>query len=99
MRERSTERSRSVLNLVIGSRVIGCSRRSISAEQAIFTLPLMFIAQLPQTSSRQLLSQVIGVVVFPSAVTGLRWMSIRHEMTFAPLWYGILNSSYRPGAS
>ena len=69
---------------------MGRSSLSTSAEQAIRTLPLMFIAQLPQTSSRQAASQVTGVVFLPCAVTGLRWISIRQEMTLAPLRYGDL---------
>jgi hypothetical protein len=45
---------------------------------------LTFIAQLPHTSSRQAASQVTGVVGFPAAFTGFRWISIRQEMTLAP---------------
>ena len=95
-RDRSTARSLTSANLRIGSRVIGWSSLSTSAEQAIRTLPLMFIVQLPQTSSRQFESQITGVVGWPWAFTGLRWISIRHEMTFAPLRQGTRNSSKRP---
>ena len=71
-------------NLVIGSSVIGCSSFAISAEHDCRTRPLMIMVQAPQTSSRQLESHTTGEVALPSAVTGLRWISIRHEMTFAP---------------
>ena len=53
----------------------------------------------PHTSSRQAASQAGGVVRFPSDVTGLRWISISTEITFALGWLGTLNSSHRAGAS
>src|SRR5438270_11092744 len=45
-------------------------------------LPLMSIAQEPQISSRQFESYVMGVVFFPSRVTGFSAMSRRQMMTF-----------------
>ena len=50
---RSVARSRTTGNLENGSSRIGCSRLSISAEQAIRALPLISMAHDPQTSSRQ----------------------------------------------
>src|SRR5678816_4626370 len=102
MRPRSTDRSRTTGNLLIGSSVIGCVRRSTSAEQDCRTLPLTSIVQAPQTSSRQCASQATGVVFLPSAVTGFRWISMRQKITFMPGTWGRLNSSQRagvPGAS
>ena len=52
--ERSTWRSRTSGNLLSGSILTGCSRLSISAEQAMRALPLMRMAQEPQISSKQL---------------------------------------------
>src|SRR6267143_6608268 len=54
---RSTERSRTRGNFFIGCSVTGCSSRSIRAEQACRTLPLTFMVQEPQTSSRQARSE------------------------------------------
>src|SRR5215831_18670460 len=45
-------------------------------------LPLMSMAQEPQTSSRELESYEIGVVRLPSRVTGFSAMSRRQMMTF-----------------
>jgi len=50
---RSTARSRTTGNFDNGSSLIGCSRWSMSAEQAILALPLISMAQEPHTSSRQ----------------------------------------------
>ena len=63
-------RSRTSGNFFIGSRVIGCSSSSTSAEQACRALPLMIIVQVPQTSSRQLESQTTGVVACPPRSPG-----------------------------
>src|SRR5712664_289832 len=99
---RSTVRSRTSGNFFIGCKLIGCASWSISAEQACRTLPLITMVQGPQTSSRQAASQAGGVVLFPSAVTGLRWICISTEITLAlgrrSTWY----SSHReacPGPS
>src|SRR5882672_6982370 len=99
---RSTVRSRTSGNFFIGCKLIGCASLSISAEQACRTLPLITIVQEPQTSSRQAASQAGGVVVFPSAVTGLRWICISTEMTLALGRRSTWNSSQReawPGPS
>src|SRR6267143_7017038 len=96
---RSTERSRTRGNFFIGCSVMGCSSLSIRAEQACRTLPLTFMVQEPQTSSRQAWSQTGGGTRLPAVVTGLRWISIRTEMTFAFLVYGTANSSQCLGAS
>src|SRR3954470_17456209 len=68
-RERSTHRSRTSGNFVIGSSVIGppfpSVNLSISAEQLCRTFPLMIIVHAPQTSSKQPLSQTGGVVLVP----------------------------------
>ncbi len=61
IRCRSTIRSRTSGNLVIGSRVTGCSSWSMSAVQAWRTLPFITMLQAPHTSSRQLQSQTTGV--------------------------------------
>src|SRR5260221_6491037 len=69
----------------------------MSAEHACLTLPLMFMVQEPHTSSRQAASQAGGVVFFPSAVTGLRWICISTEMTLALGRRSTWNSSQREG--
>src|SRR6267378_3777889 len=94
---RSTVRSRTSGNFFIGCKLIGCASLSISAEQACRTLPLITIVQEPQTSSRQAASQAGGVVLFPSAVTGLRWICISTEMTLALGRRSTWNSSHRCG--
>src|SRR5690242_13950656 len=84
-RWRSTNRSRTRGNLVIGSSVIAPSTvpiLSTSAEQAWRVRPLMSIVQAPHTSSRHPLSQTGDVVSTPSVVTGWAAMYWRHEMTF-----------------
>src|SRR2546430_13943012 len=55
------------------------------------------MVQDPHTSSRQAASQAGGVVVFPSVVTGLRWICISTEMTFAFGRRSTWNSSHREG--
>src|SRR5712691_11340539 len=94
---RSTVRSRTSGNFFIGCKLIGCASLSISAEQACRTLPLITIVQEPQTSSRQAASQAGGVVLFPSGVTGLRWICISTEMTLALGRRSTWNSSQRCG--
>src|SRR5882672_8671721 len=99
---RSTVRSRTRGNFFIGCKLTGWASLSISAEQACRTLPLITIVQEPQTSSRQAASQAGGVVLFPSAVTGLRWICISTEMTLALGRRSTWNSSHReacPGPS
>src|SRR6266478_6093157 len=94
---RSTVRSRTS-----GNFFIGCKSLSIRAEHACRTLPLITIVQEPQTSSRQAASQAGGVVLFPSAVTGLRWICISTEITLALGRRSTWNSSHReacPGPS
>ena len=54
---RSTIRSRTTGNVLIGSSRIGCSSLSISAVHAWRGLPLITIEQAPHTSSRQFDSQ------------------------------------------
>src|SRR5499425_3748488 len=98
MNWRSTARSRTTGNLVIGSRRMGCSRLSTSAEHAIFTFPLITMAHEPQTSSRQLDSYETGVVFLPSRVTGFSAMSRRQMMTFIEGRHGKANSSQRAGS-
>src|SRR6185436_2392948 len=80
-------------NLVIGSSLIGWSRLSTRAEHDWRARPLMTIVQMPQTCSRQFMSQEGGVVFFPDLVTGFLRISIRHEMTLRFGRYGISNSS------
>src|SRR5207248_3008464 len=94
---RSTVRSRTSGNFFIGWSVTGSLSLSIKAEQACRTLPLMIIVQDPHTSSRQAASQAGGVVVFPSVVTGLRWICISTEMTLAFGRRSTWNSSHREG--
>src|SRR4051812_14053986 len=84
-RWRLTNRSRTMGNLLIGSRVIGPPFSlilSTSAEQLWRTLPLMIMVHAPQTSSRQPLSQTGGVVGWPEVVVGLAAMYWRQEMMF-----------------
>src|SRR5579863_7185935 len=90
---RSTARSRTIGNFEKGSRRIGCSRLSMSAEHAMRARPLISMAHDPQTSSRQFESYVIGVVALPSRVTGLAAISISTEMTFMFGLWGMENSS------
>src|SRR5713226_6831282 len=92
---RSTVKSRTRGNFDIGSMRIGCSSLSTSAEQAMRALPLMSIAQEPQISSRQFESYEIGVVFFPSRVTGFSAMSRRQMMTFIEGRHLRENSSQR----
>ena len=77
-------RSRTTGKEVSGSSVIDCR-----------TLPLISMVQAPQTSSRQLLSHTIALVCLPSTVTGLRWIAMRHEITFMPGRHSSSNSSQR----
>src|SRR4051812_41017425 len=95
---RSTVRSRTSGNFFIGCSVIGSVRWAISAEHAWRTFPLITMVQDPQTSSRQAASQAGGVVCFPSAVTGLRWICISTEITLALGRCSRWNSSQREGA-
>src|SRR6266404_9012725 len=85
---RSTERSRTSGNFDSGSSLMGWSYLSSRAEQAMRALPLISMAQEPQTSSRQFESYVTGVVFLPSRVTGLAAISINAEVTFMPGWFG-----------
>src|SRR5215213_5286158 len=94
-RLRSTNRSRTSGNLVIGSSVIGCSSLSTKAEHDCRVLPLISIVQAPHTSSRQPLSHTGGVVCRPSVVTGRAAIHCRHEMTFMFGRCGTANSSHR----
>lgn len=82
MRIRSTIRSRTRGNLVMGSSTTGCSSWSIRALQAWRTFPLMIMVQAPHTSSRQLASQTTGLTFAPCTVTGWRRTSISAEITF-----------------
>src|SRR5215475_8379066 len=95
---RSTVRSRTRGNFFIGCSVIGWVSLSIRAEQACRTLPLITMVQDPHTSSRQAASQAGGVVRLPSEVTGLRWICIKTEITFALGRLSTWNSSQREGA-
>src|SRR6266478_491183 len=95
MNWRSTARSRTSGNLLSGSMRIGRSSESTSAEQAMRALPLMSIAQEPQISSRQFESYEIGVVFFPSLVTGFSAMSRRQMITFIEGRHFRENSSQR----
>src|SRR6516164_4354994 len=94
---RSTARSRTTGNFVIGSRRMGCSRLSTRAEQAILTLPLMTIAHDPQTSSRQFDSYETGVVFLPSRVTGFSAISRRQMIAFIDGRHLSANSSQCEG--
>src|SRR5881296_1134354 len=58
-------------------------------------LPLISIAQEPQISSRQFESYEIGVVFFPSRVTGFSAMSRKQIMTFIDGRHLRENSSHR----
>src|SRR5271155_3433390 len=58
-------------------------------------LPLISMAQEPQTSSRQLESKVTGVVFLASRVTGFSAMSRRQIMIFIDGRHGSANSSQR----
>src|SRR6476620_2238577 len=53
----------------------------------------MIIVQMPQTCSRQLMSQTGGVVCLPSTVTGFLRISINAEITFRFRRYGSSNVS------
>ena len=55
----------------------------MSAEHACRTRPFTFIVHEPHTSSRQAWSHTGGGTGLPEVVTGLRWISISTEMTFA----------------
>src|ERR1700719_2391724 len=92
---RSVARSRTIGNLENGSSFTGCSRLSISAEQAMRAFPLISMAQEPQTSSRQLESKETGVVFLPSRVTGFSAMSRKQMMMFNDGRHGSANSSQR----
>src|SRR5688500_4775819 len=94
-RWRSTNRSRTRGNLLIGSSVIGSSSLSTRAEHDWRVLPLISIVQAPQTSSRQPLSHTGVVVCFHSVVTGLAAMYWRQEMMFMFGRRGTANSSHR----
>src|SRR3954469_24370858 len=61
----STCKSRTTGNVLIGSKRIGCSSWSTIAEQDWRGFPLITIEQAPQTSSKQFISQIIGVVFSP----------------------------------
>src|SRR6202007_1511061 len=98
MNWRSTARSRTTGNFDIGSRRMGCSNLSTSAEQAMRALPLISMAQEPQTSSRQLESKETGVVFLPSRVTGFAAMSRKQMMMFSDGRHGSANSSQRAGS-
>src|SRR5258708_16430282 len=95
---RSTVKSRTSGNFDIGSMRMGCSSLSTSAEHAMRALPLMSIAQEPQISSRQFESYEIGVVFFPSRVTGFSAMSRRQIITFMEGRHLRENSSHRAGS-
>src|SRR5260370_24316465 len=95
---RSTVKSRTSGNFDIGSMRMGCSSLSTSAEHAMRALPLMSIAQEPQISSRQFESYEIGVVFFPSRVTGFSAMSRRQIITFIEGRHLRENSSHRAGS-
>src|SRR6202030_2646462 len=92
---RSVARSRTIGNLENGSSFTGCSRLSISAEQAMRAFPLISMAQEPQTSSRQLESKETGVVFLASRVTGFSAMSRKQMMMFIDGRHGSANSSQR----
>ena len=53
----------------------------------------MTIVQMPQTCSRQLMSQTGGVVCLPSIVTGFFRISINAEITLRFRRYGSSNVS------
>src|SRR5438105_15547794 len=57
----------------------------------------MLMVQAPHTSSRQAASHDGGVVFLPSAVTGLRWICIKTEMTLALGRCSTSKSSHRWG--
>src|SRR3989344_9498815 len=80
--ERSTIRSLTTGNFVIGSIVIGWVRESTRAAQAWRTFPLINMVQAPQTSSKQLDSQTTGVTFSPFLFLGLRTTYIRQAITF-----------------
>src|SRR5580704_1504583 len=61
-------------------------------------LPLISMAQEPQTSSRQLESKETGVVFLPSRVTGFSAMSRKQMMMFSDGRHGSANSSQRAGS-
>ncbi|MNL23909.1 hypothetical protein D3C87_1453210 [compost metagenome] len=85
---RSTTRSRTIGKVPMGSMVmvspLGASFCTSEA-QACWGLPLITMEQEPHTCSRQTASQMTGVVFWPWAFTGFRWISIRHMMMFMPL--------------
>src|SRR4029077_7085797 len=58
-------------------------------------LPLISMAQEPQTSSRQLESKETGVVFLPSRVTGFSAMSRKQIMMFSDARHDSANSSQR----
>ena len=95
MRERSTTRSRTTGNFVIGSRTMASPRgemRSIIALQDWRTRPSTSIVHEPQTSSRHTHSQTIGATFSPADVTGRRWTSMSAPMTFMCGRHGTRNS-------
>src|SRR6266851_5632536 len=92
---RSTVKSRTTGNFDKGSRRIGCSSWSTSAEHAMRAFPLMRIAQEPHTSSKQFESWDTGVVCLPSRVTGFSAISRRQIITFIDGRQGSENSSHR----
>src|SRR5690625_4671194 len=87
---RSTMRSRTTGNVLIGAKRIGCSKLSTNVAQDCLAVPLITIEQAPQTSSKQLISQYTGAVFLPSAVTGFFCISINPEITFMFRRYGML---------
>ena len=85
MRDRSTTRSRTSGNLVIGSIVIGSpfgESTSTSAEHACRTRPLITIEHAPHTSSRHTASQQTGATSWPAVVVGYFCTCCRALMTF-----------------
>ena len=87
MRWRSTQRSRTTGNLLIGSSEMVPSSwmmLAMSAEQLWRTRPLMTMVHEPQTSSRQPLSHATGVVEAPATVFGFAAIHCSTLMTLAP---------------
>src|SRR5262249_53226163 len=101
MLARSTMRSRTTGNFVIGSSTMGSpwgDTRSTSVLHAWRTWPLTSLVQAPPTSSRQFESHTTGAVFFPCTVWGRRWIAMSAAITFILGSRSTSNSSQRGAA-
>src|SRR5699024_2289771 len=78
----STCKPRITCTVLIASTLFVCSHLSMIGVQDCLDLPLITIEHAPQTSSKQFISQMTGVVFSPLLLIGLRLISIKQAMTF-----------------